>query len=201
MNQWDTVVRPVMYKQPHMFLCFACYACFAAFGLVNSIIGLIVHKTNQVHEEELEEKRQAVMAGQMKALEEIATVLYLFDVDGSASLNRGEFEEAAQKPELFSLLSQVKMPPAFSLADLHNILDTDGNCEITREEFIDGMGSVVFSSDFERYCTILLTTSDLRRRMRTIAQDVREMPERIVGALRARVETLEALVDSDAFTV
>merc|ERR1712217_4563 len=69
-------------------------------------------------------------------------------------------------------LTAVTLPNSFSIEDLHRILDKDGDGELDKTEFIDGMQCLVYADDFQRHCLLALAVAELKRDLRRIGKRI-----------------------------
>lgn len=162
---WPIIFRPILKRQPHLAVAVGMYVGVASFGIMNAIIGVIVARTSAAAKAAEEEDNLAFMKRQMAFVEDIGTIIYEIDTDGDGTVSREELEEAGDNEGLMDALCSVELPAGFDMLELHCMLDKDGDGELTKSEFQQGMRRLIFSNDFQRQCLMMLAVAQQKRKL------------------------------------
>merc|ERR1712139_492354 len=104
---------------------------------------------------DLESYRQ----GQIAFVESIKDIIYEIDEGGDGTVSPEEIAEAGDNEQLVEALAMIELPTGFSMLELHCMLDKDGDGELTKAEFGQGMRRIIFSNDFQRQCLLQLSVA------------------------------------------
>jgi len=192
MTDWAFVARHLWNHQPFMFLIVGLFTGIACFGIMNAIIGVIVSRTAQAAKEAEAEDLMSFRLRQMAFVENVRDVIYEIDADGDGTVSPEEIAEASDNEALLDALASVDLPTGFSMLELHCMLDKDGDGELTKFEFGQGMKRLIFSNDFQRQCLLQLAMAQQKRKMHefrlsveeelaSLKQAMDQLPDRLMG--------------------
>jgi len=137
---WETVARPIVEKQPFMFIFIASFIMIFTFGMLNMIVALVIektlHHTRMMGEHSLSMQRQ-------KMAEELLRVRSLFSHDSgtghSGKITCEQFERALKESESVSkIFAEMGVAPN-DARELFVVLDWDGSGDLTVKEFLEGL--------------------------------------------------------------
>merc|ERR1719421_1087015 len=106
---------------------------------MNAIIGVIVTRTAEASDQSKQDDLYEYRMNQMDIVENIKEIVYSIDTSGDGCVSKDEICAAEDNEELKAVLEEVELPYAFSLEDLHTMLDKDGDGELSAAEFFIGM--------------------------------------------------------------
>merc|ERR1719353_305948 len=139
---WQLVARPLVEKQPLTFIFIGTFIMIFTYGLLNMVVATVVEKTlvqnaemNALDERmEIHKLREELQLMQNEA--------FAADDDASGSLTQDEFSRAYNANEnLRSCLERLEVP-ARQASELFEVLDMDGNKELTIDELVVGIGKL-----------------------------------------------------------
>jgi voltage-gated sodium channel len=139
---WQLVARPLVEKQPLTFIFIGTFIMIFTYGLLNMVVATVVEKTlvqnaemNALDERmEIHKLREELQVMQNEA--------FAADDDASGSLTQDEFSRAYNANEnLRSCLERLEVP-ARQASELFEVLDMDGNKELTIDELVVGIGKL-----------------------------------------------------------
>jgi len=199
MSELPDVLRPTSAVQPWMTCLLGCFVLIMSLCVLNTIIGVVVNSTVSVvlHDDSrLQDERRK----QMSAIEDLASVMFHLDVDGNQEISREELRAGATNPLLQQILRQIDLPAGFTIDELFLVLDTNGNGQITRNEFIGGMFRLIYSNDFQRQCISRLSEASMRQYIGSIRQEIFDRIREENGLLLKEIRRLvcPALLSSPA---
>merc|ERR1712023_481691 len=90
----------------------------------------------------------------MHFIDKLADLMFSMDVDYNGQVSVDELRNSGKIDELLDVLGLVNLPYGFGLEDLHRMLDVDGSGQLSKDEVVDGMFRLVFSSEFQRDCIV-----------------------------------------------
>merc|ERR1719221_392459 len=127
------------------------------------MIGVITTQTASVQEAYAAEEKYLHECRCMTSIENIAQII--FSLQDDETITREELEEVLTHRvygrKIATLVQEVSLPMGFTMADCHGMFDRDASGSITREEFVDGMGRLIFSNEFQRSCIVQSSISDV----------------------------------------
>jgi len=181
--EFPDIVRPILKHQPWFVPIIGVYCGAASFGIMNALIGVIVTRTGKAAEMAAADSHQQFQKKQMGFVVNISNIIYSIDTDGDGTVSPEEIEMAKDNEELLEILDKVDLPFAFTLTDLHTMLDKDGDGELTKAEFFVGMKRLIFSNDFQRQCLLLLCMAQQKRKLfehtNNIGEDMDTLHQRL----------------------
>jgi hypothetical protein len=138
LDTWaDSIVRPLMEKQPYLCLYFIFFITVSVFVLMNLITAVIVENAFSIAKDDEEMKAKQVEKKNQDEIKGLAVMFKDLDEDQSGELNKREFENALTKPKFLNklMMLDMKREDCFEVWDL---LD-DGDGLLTVEEFTNGL--------------------------------------------------------------
>lgn len=198
MTDWSYVFRPILKRQPFIALGIGAYVGISCFGIMNAIIGVIVTRTSKAAADAAEEDETSHRETQMLFVESIKDIIYEIDTDGGGTVSPEEIAAAQDNEQLLECLSYVDLPPQFSMLELHCMLDKDGDGELSKAEFAQGMRRLIWCDDFQRQCLLMLAIAQVKRknydmkvdfemRLDTLIELVEDMPKKFQKMLDSHV--------------
>jgi len=176
-DETQKVLRAMVEKQPWAALMFIAFILITGLCLLNTIIGVIVQKTVTVlleyERNKLNDKRD-----QLEAVETLAAIMFRLDVNHNGKLSLEELTQGAVDKDFTKLLRQIDLPHGFTVQELYDMLDTEGDYSLDRGEFIAGMFRLIYSSDFQRQCGFQMEMVRMKRSLRgmqeTMMKEIRD---------------------------
>lgn len=137
MDDWNSMVKPMLHYKPWCWVYFYCYIAVAVFVLMNLVTAIIVDnalKSSRVDEDrELRDKEEERLA----ELRNISNLFDMMDTDGDGTLCWDEFKEAFDDPIIVNKWKLLDFRQE-DCRELFRLLDNgDGN--IDTKEFFDGL--------------------------------------------------------------
>eukprot|EP00747_Dinoflagellata_sp_TGD_P112438 gnl/TRDRNA2_/TRDRNA2_171472_c3_seq3.p1 gnl/TRDRNA2_/TRDRNA2_171472_c3~~gnl/TRDRNA2_/TRDRNA2_171472_c3_seq3.p1 ORF type:complete len:415 (-),score=25.31 gnl/TRDRNA2_/TRDRNA2_171472_c3_seq3:80-1324(-) len=171
--EWSEVVRPLWPDFPASVIFMMLFTMMTSCAILNLIIGSIVDESNRASTEE--EQEMFVR----KRLEKLFTVssfrkhIFQQAAGDDGVLSRKEFETFSKMPHvetgatcsLQDMLSDLGLPSGFTLGDVHQMLDRDGDNQLSAKEFEEGLIRLINSDDFQRTCMLQLDLSQCQANM------------------------------------
>jgi voltage-gated sodium channel len=192
MADWGVILRPIIKRQPVFALVVGVYVGISCFGIMNAIIGVIVTRTSEAAAEAQAEDELGFRMRQMEFVESIQDIIYEIDIDGDGTVSPEEIAGAEDNEVLKEALEAVDVPLGFSMGELHCMLDKDGDGELTKGEFSQGMKRLIFSNDFQRQCLLMLAVAQQKRKLYEVKVGIDEE----VGILKEKIDRLPDQFDA-----
>jgi len=171
---FESVFRPVLREQPIFALGLLIYMGVSCFGIMNAIIGVIVTRTSQAAADAEAEDLASFRSRQIMFVESIQDIIYEIDEDGDGTVSPEEIAQASDNEDLIEALSCIDLPTGFSMSELHCMLDKDGDGELTKFEFGQGMRRLIFCNDFQRQCLLMLAVAQQKRKLYEMRNQIEE---------------------------
>eukprot|EP00913_Durusdinium_trenchii_P016112 g15145.t1 len=191
-----TVGRPLVDRQPLLFIILLLFIFLTTFGLLNIIVGVIVENTLNIaqSDQELQDRRL-----QRQLLHELEFLRQTADFDGSGTLDREEFVEICQRHEVKTALLRMEIP-AEQPEELFDILDEEGGSSVLGRAYArfaatsDNLGQITFLQFHESVKKVrgvptafdmknmMVSVSDILRRQNRL-QTQYERTEQIIYAI------------------
>eukprot|EP00439_Symbiodinium_sp_Y106_P011474 s4157_g1.t1 len=142
LESWNmTVGRPLVERQPLLFPVLLLYIFLTTFGLLNIIVGVIVENTLNIASSDQDLQDRRFHRQLLQELEFLKEVFESADSDGSGTLDREEFVEICQRPEVKNALLRMEVP-AEQPEELFDILDEEGVGQISFLSFHESVKSI-----------------------------------------------------------
>jgi len=144
---WENVGRPLVMEQPLMSLFLFFFIMVFTFGILNMVVAVVVEKTLQqsraVQDTSDLQKRDEAMQELMR----IRDIFQEMDEDPNGLISRKEFEDAmTHKPAVRAALESMNIPTE-QASTLYDVLDADGDGELTLDELLDGCARIGGAND------------------------------------------------------
>jgi len=75
-------------------------------------------------------------------------------------------------PKLREMVADAALPPGYGIWDCHAMFDRDVSGTITKKEFVQGMGRLIFSNDFQRSAMTQIAISDVLTELKAVETKV-----------------------------
>eukprot|EP00927_Polykrikos_kofoidii_P080894 TRINITY_DN7790_c0_g1_i1.p1 TRINITY_DN7790_c0_g1~~TRINITY_DN7790_c0_g1_i1.p1 ORF type:complete len:641 (+),score=124.87 TRINITY_DN7790_c0_g1_i1:101-2023(+) len=135
---WEDVGRPMVETTPYMAVFLFVFIMVFTFGLLNMIVAMVVDRTlmqSRLAQETSEEEELEYMTNVLSCLK---TTFKEIDFDKSGMVSKEELESALVTNEIVKTsLNRLDIPSADVFA-LYQILDANGDNEVSLEEFVNG---------------------------------------------------------------
>merc|ERR1719424_805387 len=152
LDSWGSIVTPVCNVHQVMYVLFVALLIICCFGLFNVIIGVIVQKvtstTNDLRAAQQAEVLKTQARKTISLMNAIAAVFPHFN--GTISMD--EFKHCGEQKHLQEMLDEIDLPLGFTFVELFQMLDNDGSGKITQDNFVSGMGRLIYNTEFHRDC-------------------------------------------------
>lgn len=171
LESWNmTVGRPLVERQPLLFPVLLLYIFLTTFGLLNIIVGVIVENTLNIASSDQDLQDRRFQRQLLQELEFLKEVFESADSDGSGTLDREEFVDICQRPEVKNALLRMEVP-AEQPEELFDILDEEGVGQISFLSFHESVKKVRgVPSNFDMKNMMVSVSDILRRQGRLQAQ-------------------------------
>jgi len=184
-DSWSSLVFPVWTVQPFLVPLFMVFLVITSFGLLNALIGVIVEQTTLATQElqkatDLEERQK-----KMDIVHTLVQMVMDIDSDSDGAITAEEMKAAEAMPEMEDFLRRIDLPPGFSLAELHMMLDQDGSGLLDRDEFILGMYRLIFCNEFHAHCLDHLSVARTQRAIQRVSATLKHDIQEACDQLRA----------------
>merc|ERR1712242_504270 len=111
----------------------------------------------------------------MSNIKEIANIMFSSmesagDDPNEATISKEKMKEFTSSteygPRLHELTKHVKLPVGYEVTDCHAMFDRDTSGTITQKEFVEGMGRLIFSNEFQRNCMVQSSIADVMLKLK-----------------------------------
>eukprot|EP00930_Biecheleria_cincta_P096166 TRINITY_DN8803_c0_g1_i1.p1 TRINITY_DN8803_c0_g1~~TRINITY_DN8803_c0_g1_i1.p1 ORF type:complete len:554 (-),score=105.78 TRINITY_DN8803_c0_g1_i1:153-1793(-) len=142
LESWSMAIgRPLVTRQPALFIVLLLYLGATTFGLLNIIVGVIVENTLNVASQNADLQNKRMQRQLLKELEILKTLFEAADADGSGTLDKEEFCEIIEVAEVKNALIRMEVPVDQPEA-LFDLVDADKQGEVTFQLFAKGVQKV-----------------------------------------------------------
>merc|ERR1712217_267353 len=186
---WDQVARPLVTKQPAIFLFIASFIMIFTFGLMNMIVAVVVEKTleqaRQMSEFEKAESRK-------KMHEELVRITNSFmdsDINNDGCLTLEEFRSMLQDSECIRKLLLSMDIRDSEVEDLFRFLECDGDGKVTIQEFCHGLAKL------QAGAASVWDTLDTRAGVRSLSMQMSTLEMRLENEMRRHDSKLDGVLD------
>lgn len=172
----DRTARPLVMKQPAMFIPIVLFIGTFTFGLLNMAVAVVVGKT-------LEETRNLQATNDLEArigfaneLMDLRTVFVEADADKDGVITMEEFVDILENNAVVVQILENLGVPVADVRELFAVLDHDDSGTVTISEFLEGCAKVkgLFTSEWDVSATHA-GVRGLLRYMRTLGSNVKEL--------------------------
>lgn len=173
---WTDIVTPVVREHWWSPFFFVAFIICATFGIMNLIIGVITERTAQVQQSYRHLEMLRADGRRMDSIKELADIMFKecesHGDEDEATITRERMQEFSKSEEygeqIKELVASVSLPAGYEIHDCHAMFDRDASGTITEEEFVQGMGRLIFSNDFQRGCIVQSSIADVLLEMKAI---------------------------------
>merc|ERR1719313_412071 len=137
----ESTIRPIVEKEPYMFVIWFAYLTLTLMGIMNMIVGILCETITGSAEADDLNRTSAEEAYRKRVLRAVTEIFEDIDTDGSGVLDREEFAAALETNP-----SVQEGMVILDLADEENLFDTldsDKSGAITFQEWADGVALIM----------------------------------------------------------
>jgi len=197
LSEWAVVSRPISERNPWMMIVLYAFTMTTTFGVMNVVIGVMVEHALKATENFNKMYEDNKKTEQMQIIETIEVIMRNLDTSGDGSLDCAELEIAINdNPQLANFIVRIDLPANSTLHDLFDLIDDDGDGNITSEEFHSAMYRMIYCSDFQRMCLLQLSLNRTRNHVLETKRQVVEMRAEMMKAHETTSYKLDALLNS-----
>lgn len=182
---WETSleplnIRPVVERQPEIFLFFVGFMFLTTFGVMNVIIGVIVDNTMQASKGADAEKAALELVSDVQKVDLVVEAVFALDADQSGTISVEEVEQGMANPDIAGLLGDLPLPTGCTADEFFMLMDSTGGGHVT-------------SKDFTKHLTRALTC-DPKRSLLELVIEIHQLEQAFHTGL-ARAEDRAAVLD------
>eukprot|EP00746_Dinoflagellata_sp_MGD_P086712 gnl/MRDRNA2_/MRDRNA2_34347_c0_seq1.p1 gnl/MRDRNA2_/MRDRNA2_34347_c0~~gnl/MRDRNA2_/MRDRNA2_34347_c0_seq1.p1 ORF type:complete len:781 (-),score=174.89 gnl/MRDRNA2_/MRDRNA2_34347_c0_seq1:326-2668(-) len=171
-------IRPVIERQPWMMGFFLAFIFISTFGLLNVIIGVIVEHTLAVSNEKKNAEMVRVFQEKMDKMEYVRENCFIDqDEDGNVSVE--EIKEAFEKPDVVETLEEVDMPLGLQPQEFFDLLDANGNGEVTHDEMLMQLTRATVHTEHQLLLDLKIGLHSTQRQIRSITTGLAELKDQV----------------------
>jgi voltage-gated sodium channel len=148
--EWPGIAWPVFEAQPEMIVFFVVFIVVMTFGIMNAFIGIIVDAVSASIGEWNLAKQAAERERKIEMLCKIKRNVFQLDSDRSGTLS---LEELATGLDVVH--EDLDLPASFGAQRVLDMLDLDGNGEITCDTFEKVFADIIDPKPFHKFCMII----------------------------------------------
>lgn len=164
LESWNmTIGRPLVEREPLLFVLLLLFIFLTTFGLLNIIVGVIVENTLNIAQSDQELQDRRMRRQMLHELEFLRQVFEEADFDCSGTLDKEEFVEICQRHEVKQALLRMEIP-AEQPEELFDILDEDQLGQITSLQFHESVKKVRGNPTAFDMKNMMVSVSDIMRR-------------------------------------
>lgn len=164
LESWNmTIGRPLVEREPLLFVLLLLFIFLTTFGLLNIIVGVIVENTLNIAQSDQELQDRRMQRQLLHELEFLRQVFEEADFDCSGTLDKEEFVEICQRHEVKQALLRMEIP-AEQPEELFDILDEDQLGQITFLQFHESVKKVRGNPTAFDMKNMMVSVSDILRR-------------------------------------
>jgi len=197
--EWPEIIRPIMHHRPMLLPLLLFFMMVSTFGVMNILIGVIVDSTAEARREmESSHKRKSLVHASMlwedtlhkQGLGQHDLLKHQGEEGMEQLLERRK--EAIQKVVQVVMDSKcIDFPQGLTPDDVVNLLDFDGNNDLSHEEFLSGLGRLLLGNDFQLTCLMLTMMGKMRKESRCLIEGVQVALEQNRNAMDDRLKKIE----------
>mmetsp|Transcript_23628 Transcript_23628/g.43854 ORF Transcript_23628/g.43854 Transcript_23628/m.43854 type:complete len:631 (-) Transcript_23628:30-1922(-) len=203
--EWQEVVRPIYEHQPAMVIFFICLVFLGSFGVLNVMIGIVVENTTKAMAAQREDQELELQKTQIKLASNLADMVFSIDVNSDEKISLEELE-AENAQELHVVLGDLGLPHGYSLEELFVMLDVDGNGDLSKLEFVQGIMRLIYCNQFQRDCLfrtaigeVKMAVSKSEEKLRqSFKQELQETCTRLISVVKQGDSTVINIDDVTA---
>merc|ERR1719272_2611793 len=119
------------------------------------------------------------------------------DVDSDGRISRKEFEEAAALDSMQDLLATINLPKGFGFGELFTMLDNDGGGWLSQDEIIDGVQSLLYSTDFHRDCITAYNFGNLKQSFVVNHEEMKKFTAEVMADIHAELTRISEITHTE----
>mmetsp|Transcript_964 Transcript_964/g.1554 ORF Transcript_964/g.1554 Transcript_964/m.1554 type:complete len:685 (+) Transcript_964:34-2088(+) len=177
-DSWGAIIWPQMLYNPWMVIPLVVFMSVTCFGLMNALIGVIVERTTAAQQSMSSMQEEAVREMKMYMVAQLLEAIDDSDEDRSGTINLQEFREVQRKPHAAEIFAALNLPPGFEAKDLFSLLDSDGNGQLDRYEFLLGICRLIWCDEFQSQCLQNHAISLVREDIRSLQATVKDLSDK-----------------------
>lgn len=162
---WSSVLRPVIKRQPLAAVGICAYVAISFIGILNAIIGVIVTRAGQAIRQAEADSQARLQQQKVLRAETLKDLVYNPDGNGETVATPEGIATAVMNEQLNRTLRALEFPQGFTAAELHCMLDKDGDCNMSKQEFDGSVRTLLASNDFQRHCLLMLSVAEHKRKL------------------------------------
>lgn len=174
-DSWGAIIWPQMLYNPWMVIPLVVFMSVTCFGLMNALIGVIVERTTAAQQNMSSMQEEAVREMKMYMVAQLLEAIDDSDEDRSGTINLQEFRQVQRKPHAAEIFAALNLPPGFEAKDLFTLLDSDGNGQLDRYEFLLGICRLIWCDEFQSQCLQNHAISLVREDIRSLQATVKDL--------------------------
>lgn len=124
-------LRPVIEKQPEMFLFYLGFIFIATFGVMNVIVGVIVESTMEAALAQNKEQECKLTLSKLANVERIQDACRLLDVNGDGVISLDEIHQNLSTDELTRYFKDLELPLGAGADEIYDLLNPGGQGSVT----------------------------------------------------------------------
>lgn len=140
-----------------------------------ALIGVIVERTTAAQQSMSSMQEEAVREMKMYMVAQLLEAIDDSDEDRSGTINLQEFRQVQRKPHAAEIFAALNLPPGFEAKDLFTLLDSDGNGQLDRYEFLLGICRLIWCDEFQSQCLQNHAISLVREDIRSLQATVKDL--------------------------
>merc|ERR1719487_2005750 len=185
MAEWPEIGRPLVERQPAMFIFFTFFIIFTTFGVMNVIIGVIVDNTMEAAKAMQLDDEERARQEKLAQIGKIRDLVFSLDADNSGTITEEEVVSGWNFPELHDMLALVELPKGFNPHELMTLLDSDGDGNLTLDEFMKSFFRLIDNNPFQQNCCMHASLNEIKKDTHLIREGLASISNETVG-LRER---------------
>jgi len=192
---WTPIVSPVTNRYWWSAFFFVGFTVAATFGTMNLIIGVITERTSQVQQNYREMQAMRKDGQRLENIKEIAEIMFAeIDSHGDdpdeATITKEKMDEFVKSEKfghhIHQMMDAVSLPHGYQLTDCHAMFDRDASGTITQQEFVQGMGRLIFGNDFQRSCMVQSSIADVLMELKRVEMKLSDRFDQLDAKLDGR---------------
>lgn len=198
LSEWSEIGRAIIEIQPYMFVFFVAFISFTTFGVMNVIIGVIVDNTMAAAKELEKNNEQHERDQKIAMLTSIQQTVKAMDRDGDDMISMDELREGLRDRKIVDLFEYVNMPLGFDADELLDLLDVNGEGQLTNDTFMLGLFRMVDNDAFQTQCLIIMNLHRIYRKVKSLEKTVQsDLVEQLSHKFEQRFDCKFAKLESN----
>lgn len=139
---WEQVARPLVTRQPLVFLFIGSFIMIFTFGMLNMVVAVVVEKTLDQTQQMSDFAKAETRKQMAQELRRMKSTFMGSDIDNDGKITLEEFNEGLRDNEAVQNLLTAMGIPNTDATELFRVLDWNGDEEVTIKEFMQGLGKI-----------------------------------------------------------